>query len=234
VDLSREVALLKEGWDRFYETAARPEACLFCGGERAVWWNGTRVRTASVRAGGTTVHVAGIRCRRVRCAEPACGKSWCLYPPGLAPRGHFQPCVVSAALQDYLYAPDASQERTAQRHGCVRRTLGRWVRWVAGLAEPCVLEARTLAAAGEPILAPLRDVADLARKARGEAQRAVLESAALVLALLEGLAGHSGLPLRLWEACSSGSLRSAFAGARRRSPFSPNSPAAPRGVSRRA
>jgi hypothetical protein len=154
VDLSREVALLKEAWDRFYETAARPKACLFCGGE-GVWWDGTRVRTASVRAGGITVHVAGIRCRRVCCAERACGKSWCLYPPGLAPRRHFQACVVSAALQDYLYAPDASQERTAQRHGCVRRTLGRWVRWVAGLAEPSALEERTLAASGEPILAPL-------------------------------------------------------------------------------
>jgi len=192
MDLSREVALLKEAWDRFFETVSRPPACLRCGGD-GVWWDGTRVRTASVRGGGITVHLTGIRCRRVRCAQPACGLRWCLFPPGLGPRRHFQACVVSAALQDYLYSPDASQEKTAARHGCVRRTLGRWLRWVAGLAEPAVIEERTLAAQGEPVLAPLRAVADLARKACTEAQRALLQRAALVLALLEGLAGAHAL-----------------------------------------
>jgi len=192
VDLPRSVEALKQGWECFCRTVARPAACPVCCGTR-IWWNGFGERSASVRLGDETFHVSGIRFRRVLCADSACRHRWSLLPPGLAPRRHFQSCVVSAAVQEYLFAPGASQESTAHRHGCSRRALGRWIGWLAGLVEPAVIQERILAAQGEPILAPVRAVARLARKARSQARSKVLEAAALVLCHLEALAAALGL-----------------------------------------
>jgi hypothetical protein len=100
---------------------------------------------------------------------------------------------VSAGVGEYLFAADATQEGTAARHGCSRRTLGRWIDWVARLADPSVIQERIFAAQGEPILAPLCTVASLARKARSAVKRKMLEVAALVLAHLEALAVAMGL-----------------------------------------
>ena len=188
----QEIEALKRAWDHFFETVARPLACLACGGA-PVWWDGTRTRTASVRLGEETVHIGGIRCRRVRCADAACRHRWCLFPPGLLPRRHFQACVVAAATQEYLYAEGASQEGTAARHGCCRRTLHRWLGWLSSVAEPAAIQERILLAEGEPILAPFRAVAELARKGRTEVRRKALELAGVVLAHLEALAVALGL-----------------------------------------
>jgi len=158
-----------------------------------VWWDGFGVRTASVRLSGKTVHIDGIRCHRARCADSGCEHRWCLFPPGLGPRRHFQACVVSDAVQEYLFGEDASQESTAKRHGCSRRTLGRWLCWLAGLAEPAAIQERILAAQDEPVPAPLRSVAGLLRKARSEPKRKLLEAAAIVLAHFESLAMAMGL-----------------------------------------
>jgi hypothetical protein len=192
MDVHRNAQILKEAWIRFFREVARPKACLACDGAR-VWWDGSRERTASIRLDDQTVHISGIPCRRARCANRDCGYRWCLLPPGLEPRRHFQACVVAAATQEYLFAKDATQEATAARHGCARRTLGRWLGWIAGLAEPSVIQERILEAQQEPILAPLRAVLDLARKACSQFQRKVLEKAACVLAHLEALAMALGL-----------------------------------------
>lgn len=191
MDLQAEVEALKKTWDEFAETVARPEGCPVCGAR--VWWDGFSQRTASVRRGGKTVHVDGIRCHRARCADSGCKYRWCLFPPGLGPRRHFQACVVTDAVQEYLFSEDASQASTAERHGCSRRTLGRWLSWLAGLAEPAVIQERILDAQDQPVLAPVRAVTNLLRKACSEASRKLLETAALVLAHFEGLAMAMGL-----------------------------------------
>lgn len=191
MDLQAAVEALKKTWNDFADSVARPASCLRCGGR--VWWDGFRTRSASVRLDGETVHISGIRCHRALCSDAGCGHRWCVFPPGLGPRRHFQSCVVSDAAQEYLFAEDASLESTAQRHGCSRRTLGRWLGWLAGLAEPAVVQERILVAQGEPVLAPLRSVASLLRKAHSETKRKLLETAALVLAHLEALAMAMGL-----------------------------------------
>lgn len=191
MDLQAEVDALKKRWHEFAETVGRPDGCPICNAR--VWWDGTRTRTASVRLSGKTVHIGGICCRRARCADDGCSHRWCLFPPGLGPRRHFQACVVSEAVQEYLFAPDASQESTAERYECSRRTLGRWVGWLAGLAEPAVIQERILVAQDEPVLAPLRAVTSLFRKTCSEVARKLLETAALVLAHLEALAMARGL-----------------------------------------
>jgi hypothetical protein len=100
---------------------------------------------------------------------------------------------VSGAVQEYLFEADTSQERIAKRYGCSRRTLGRWLGWVAGLVDPTAVQERVLAAQDALILVPLRAVASLMDKARSEAARKLLEAAALVLAHLEALAMALGL-----------------------------------------
>ena len=149
------------------------------------------MRGASVRVGDGVVYLTDIPCRRVRCKE--CRLGWTLRPPGMIPRKHYQPCVVASATSRYLFDERASQEQVAAAHACSRRTLGRWLRWVAGLAATAVLASMVLAASGEVVLPGLRRVAGLARKARRAATRVVLERAAEILGLMESLAAAWGL-----------------------------------------
>jgi hypothetical protein len=183
MELPAAVEALRERWNRFADEALKPLLCAHCGGAR-VRWDGWRRRTASVLHDGAVHHLTGVRCRRVDCG--ACGRSWTLRPPGLAPRRHHQRDVVASATSRYLFAPRATRDSVAEAHGCSRRTLGRWLCWLAGLAALSDLQRHVLEAAGEVILPPFRSVADLARKAP-LVGRAVLERAAQVLTLVEQL-----------------------------------------------
>ncbi len=189
MESSSEVARIQAEWARFTDTAARPDRCLVCAHPR-VHWDGFAERTATLRAGDRTVHVTGIRCRRVRCA--ACRFRWPLRPPGLVPRRHYQPCVVADAATQHLFA-GVSQERVARAIGCSRRTLGRWLRWLAACADPGALSRQLLAAVGAPVLPRLRALAPRLRAGRDATRRAELERAALVLQLLEALGLAWGL-----------------------------------------
>jgi len=168
----------------------RPACCVDCSGTR-VRWKDWRRRTATVLLEGLAVYVTDILTRRVRCLD--CGRSWTLLPPGLLPRKHYQPCVAAAAVGAYLFEPSASEETVAVRYGCSRRQVGRWLSWVAALASPADLQARLVEASGEPVRMPVREVADLARKAKTEARKARLGRAALVIILLEAIGAALGL-----------------------------------------
>lgn len=185
MELPEAVEAIRRRWARFAETARLPESCHVCRIVGRVRWDGSRVRTASVRGPeGQTYHLTGIRCRRVDCG--ACSKSWTLRPPGLAPRRHYQREVIASATSQYLFEPRATRDRVAEAHGCSRRTLGRWLAWLAGLAAVADLQRHVVDATGEAVLPQFRPVTDLARKAH-RAGRGLLERAGQVLTLLEQL-----------------------------------------------
>ena len=186
VDPEEKAQRVRQCWEQFRLAVVRPQACIACGHQGCVWWDGSGLRGTSVLVDEQVVHVTDLRYRRVKCR--ACGKRWALLPPGTIPRKHYQPCVVAEATGLYLFEPRASQQQVAAAHGCSRRTLGRWLRWLAALAEPAVLLSLVLEALDEVVLPRLREVAGLARKVRSAAGRVVLERAAQVLQLLEALA----------------------------------------------
>jgi hypothetical protein len=121
----------KELCDRFFVTVKKPRCCPFCSCRR-IYWNGHRERSASVMEGDCVSHFTDILCRRVKCANPACGKSWTLRPPGLVPSRHYQLCVVASAVMQFLCDPHRTLTAIARAHQCCRRTVGRWLRWIAG------------------------------------------------------------------------------------------------------
>lgn len=188
-------AQLKLRWERFCESVPRPLSCLFCHGTR-ILWNGRRERSASVLTEYGMCHILQIPCRRVRCGSPNCQKSWSLRPPGLSPNRHYQLCAVARAVSSYLFATGATQARIAREFDCSERTVGRWVRWVGQVADPTALQGKILAAAGPVqalVLAPVRAVVDLGRKARTAIRRQFVPRAAEVIAQLEALGMALGL-----------------------------------------
>jgi hypothetical protein len=187
--MTQSIEALKWEWQAFYATVAKPARCIFCGGTR-LWWNGWRHRTASVLVDGRVVHVEEVACRLVKCGLASCGRSWTLRPPGLAPQRHYQLGVVAQAASSYLFDPDATQEQVAVALGCARRTVRRWLGWLAGIASASDLLRHLVEASDVPEIPPLQEVAALAQKACTAARRQVLESAARVLCLLEAL-GHA-------------------------------------------
>jgi len=187
------IEALKREWQAFNAQAAKPVQCIFCGGAR-IWWNGWRQRTASVRVGEQVLHVEAVACRLVKCGLAECGRSWTLRPPGLAPQRHYQLCVVAQAASMYLFDPDATQDQVAASVGCARRTLSRWLGWLAGIAAPADLHRHLLDASDVPELPAIQEVAAPARKARSAAQRSRLAGAAQVLCLLEALGQALRLP----------------------------------------
>jgi len=191
--MTQAIEALKREWQAFNATVAKPGQCLFCGGRR-LWWNGWRQRTASVLVGEQVVHVEEVACRLVKCGLPSCGRSWTLRPPGLVPQRHYQLCVVARAASSYLFDPEATQEQVAVSMACARRTVGRWLGWLAGIASPADLLRHVVEASDVAEIPPLREVAALGRKARSAARKAVLESAARVLCLVEALGQALSLP----------------------------------------
>jgi hypothetical protein len=185
MELPQEVEAVRQEWARFSETVSKPTSCVFCGIPDRIRWDGSRVRTASVQGlDGGSYHLTDLRCWRVDCG--ACEESWTLRPPGLTPRRHYQRDVIASATSQYLFEPRATRDRVAEAHGCSRRTLGRWLVWLAGLAAVADLQRHVVDAAGEAVLPPFRPVADLARKAH-VAGRALLERAGQALTLIEQL-----------------------------------------------
>ncbi len=182
---------IKDVWQRFFDTVAAPRECIFCPLGHVVF-NGVAERSASVLLAGLVVYVGSVLCRRVRCQE--CRVSWRLYPPGLMPRRHFQACVVAQATSQHLFEADSTQEAVAAAHRCSRRTVSRWLGWVSALASPAQLLAEIVARIDAPVLPGARAVADLSRKGRDAAHRAILEKAAEVTVHLEALAMAMRLP----------------------------------------
>ncbi len=189
--MERSLEELSQDWQSFAQRAERPSSCLFCPSRR-VWWNGVRRRTASVRdpKGRRAAYFPDVRCPRVRCAT--CRRCWTLRPEGLVAQRHYQLCVVADATAAYLFEPDPSLARVAAAVGCDRRTVGRWVAWLAGVAQPSDLLRHVLHAAQAPLVPRLLPAAGALRQATSAAWRAVRHRAAQVLSLLESLGAALG------------------------------------------
>ena len=109
-------------------------ACPFCGGPGCR--DGFRLVKSQVHldAAGNPVRIEGIARPRWRCS--GCGRSWTLYEAGAYPHRTFSPTVEAAAVAELTTAPGATLTSVARAFHCDRRTVGRWVRHVAGIADP--------------------------------------------------------------------------------------------------
>ena len=177
---------LDEFREQWQAALRRREPCPKCQSKR-VWFNGIRKRKASVRHDDQTVFIPDIPVRRLRCGD--CLRRWSVAPEGIVRRGHYQPCVVAPAVAAEAQ-PGSSAGAVARAYGCARRTLERWVQWVAQVASPAVLAEQLTQAAQSPVLPLVPPPV----KARRSPARQALEARALwVLALLEALASVRGL-----------------------------------------
>ena len=174
----------KRSWSEHFEARERPRRCVSCGHAR-VWWNGSRHRSASVMAGGTVAYVPEVGCRRVRCA--ACPARWTVRPPGLAPRKHYQLDVVAQATATGLFDPGVALETVAAAFRCARRTVSRWIRWIASLVAPAVLLQQLATLTPAPIV-PRRPAPPSSSRPR----HALADRAAEALTLFEALGATLG------------------------------------------
>lgn len=161
-----------------------PPPCPRCRSFR-VCWDGWRKRSASILAEEAVRHLTGIRNHRATCHD--CRKGWTVRPPGLSPHRHYQLCVVTRALSNYLFDKGATQAKVAHEYDCSERTVGRWIRWAAGVANPAALGRKILVAAEHPILPTIKAVTDLGRKARTALRRQIVNRAAQIVSLMEAL-----------------------------------------------
>jgi len=173
-----------EQWQRYYETVSRPKQCLLCSGDR-IYFNGSRCRSASVWADDRVVYVSDFVCRRVKCKQ--CKNSWTLRPEGVIAHKHYQLCVLSRAVSDYLFEPGGTLSAVGQAYRCSRKTVKRWVCWSASIASENHLVSEIVSATDAPILPRLGQVAELCCKSRDAAMQKVMKTAAQVLSLMECL-----------------------------------------------
>jgi len=163
MNLHQAVGKIKEQWDRFFETVERPCSCIYCQGAR-IYWNGQRERTASILIEEEVVYLTDILCKRVKCASPGCKKSWTLRPPGLMPRRHYQLCVVGHGTSKFLFEPHETLTSIAYEHQCCRRTVGRWLNWIAGIAEYSDLIRRLHSVSKEAVLSAGLKISEMIRR----------------------------------------------------------------------
>lgn len=145
--------------------ADRPGPCPVCG--RPAWWNGTRLikRVVVVLAAALRWAEQFVR-RRARCSDRGCpAGSWTVYEGGSYPHRTFLLSVVAFAVAAMVVGPGATLTGVARECGCDRRSVGRWVHWVAGLATPAELShgCARLDADGLPPPAAPRAVDPVAR-----------------------------------------------------------------------
>lgn len=121
----------------------RPAPCRQCG--REAWWNGVRrVKEVVREALGALRHVVDVVRWRARCSDRACpAGSWTVYAPGSYPHRRYALPVVVSAVSAVAFG-GATLDEASTEHACDRRSVGRWVRWVANLLDPTEL-ARTCA-----------------------------------------------------------------------------------------
>ena len=114
----------------------RPPRCIDCNGSS--WWNGKR-KVGTVRQGGSEPEYEQEVRRRAKCASKDCPRgSWTVYETDSYPHRGFSLEVVASAVSAVAVGGQ-TQDAVAQEHGCSRRSVGRWLRWVEALAEPAAL-----------------------------------------------------------------------------------------------
>lgn len=111
----------------------RPEPCRHCG-TSASWDGGREVAQVVVDADGAVRWVPGIHRRRACCPNPDCPvKSWTVYETGAYPHRTFTLAVTASGIAQVAADDEATPEAVAHAHQCDRRTVGRWIAWVARL-----------------------------------------------------------------------------------------------------
>lgn len=162
-------------------------SCPRCGSEH-VWFNGIRLRKASLFDGETVSYVANVPARRLKCG--VCRARWSRAPDRVPSRAHYQPCVVSRAVAEVVLGDDGTLSSAAREYDCHRRTLGRWVERVSSVAEPATLAREIVSEAGAPVLPapPVKTMTTSSVRMRAFGARAVW-----ILALLDALASLRGL-----------------------------------------
>jgi hypothetical protein len=175
--------------EAFAVGVAKPSRCPRCAAEGRMCWDGFRGRCASFQVGELTVYVPRFRLRRVACG--ICKVSSTLYPPSILPRRRYQLCVIEHAICGLLGEPASTEQSVASNHDCARRTIGRWLRWLAEI-DAGALMRRLLAATGEPVLASVAWAHRRIESARPAARRWLLSSCAAALSGLEALASATG------------------------------------------
>lgn len=172
--------------EAFFNDSPLPTACIHgCEAPRIVK-NGRATRSASFLLDGRVHRLTGLPVRRVKCQT--CRRSWRHYPPELIPRRHFQLCVVADIVATYVFGT-ATMQALADARAMARRTVSRFVRWVAGLVEPGQLLRRLLETVGSPIIPTVPPVRPVPRRILDGVRR----RAAQVLVGLEALACAAGL-----------------------------------------
>jgi hypothetical protein len=190
MNLSKASQKFKQRWDHFFETVEKPSCCIFCKGT-PIYWNGQRQRTASVMIDTKVVYLTDIPCKRVKCATPGCKKSWTLRPAGLMPRRHYQICVVAHATSKFLFDPCATLTLVANVHRCCRRSVGRWLNWIAGIADPQALACRLLNISKDAGSTVTFNVSEIFQKAASTGKK-IFERTAKNLCILEALGTACG------------------------------------------
>jgi len=111
----------------------RPGPCPVCG--RPAWWNGTRWVKRVVSLVAASLHTAEqVVRRRARCSDRSCpGGSWTVYEPGGYPHRTFLLSVIAFAAAAISVCRGATLTSVAHECGCDRRSVRRWLGWVAGL-----------------------------------------------------------------------------------------------------
>lgn len=176
-----EVERVEQACSTWAATVARP-SCAAC--DEPAQWNGRPKRSATVLAEArSALHIAELTSRRAVCAK--CRKPLRLHPPGVISHKHYQPCVVAYAVSRYLFDETTTMQQIADEIGCDRRTVGRWIRWVAELGDPVVIVQKLLEATGMVVVPVLRR----AIKRVG----VVLRRAGEMLGLFEALGSAWGL-----------------------------------------
>ncbi len=158
----------------------RPEPCLWCGS--ASWWNGFRhVAQTILDAAGGLARVFLTR-RRSRCSSHDCSgpRDATVYEPTGYPHRWYQLPVTAAAVGDVVFGEGKALGKVAEEYGCDRRSVGRWLRWTARLAEPAEL-IRAIARLDPAGLPPPRVSSNPGIRARAGAVLALLDRFAEVL-----------------------------------------------------
>lgn len=104
------------------------------------------------------------------------------------PRRRFQLCVVADAASKYLFDPLTTRPAVAAVATCAVRTVGRWLHWLAGVADPADVQARLVETLDDVVVPTFPDAV-----VRNPAVGGMLRRAAANLVLIETLARSLGL-----------------------------------------
>ena len=166
---------------------------------RQGWLNGRRFvkRQAKVAADGVLEWEVELWRQRACCPNPECPvRSWSVYGIQEYPHSTFPPSVAIAAVIELLERGMGALADIAQRWGCSRRTLLRWLGWIGRIVELAVLIkvcwANDPSGMPPPGCRPRQDP-DPSGPA-WKSRQALVESLLLLFKWLVGLMRDQGLP----------------------------------------